>query len=40
MALTMRRILIALTLVLLLTVSTGVGVLVARWPHWRQVLFP
>lgn len=39
-SLTTRRVLIALTLVLLITVSTGVGVLVARWPHLRQVLFP
>jgi hypothetical protein len=31
----MRRFLIGLTLVLLLTVSIGVGVLVARWPHCR-----
>lgn len=37
---TMRRFLIALTLVLLLTVSIGVGILVADWPHWRRVLFP
>jgi hypothetical protein len=36
----MRRVLIALTLVLLVTVSTGLGVLVARWPDLRQVLFP
>jgi uncharacterized membrane protein len=36
----MRRFLIALTLVLLLTVSIGVGVLVADWPHLRGVLFP
>jgi hypothetical protein len=28
-----RRFLIGLTLVLLLTVSIGVGVLVARWPR-------
>jgi len=35
----MRRFLIALTLVLLVTVSIGVGVLVADWPHLRQVLF-
>jgi hypothetical protein len=31
----MRRFLIALTLVLLLAVSVGIGVLVAGWPHWR-----
>jgi hypothetical protein len=36
----MRRFLIALTLVLLLAVSIGVGVLVARWPQLREVLFP
>jgi len=35
----MRRFLLALTLVLLVTVSIGVGVLVADWPHLRQVLF-
>jgi len=38
--LTLRRVLIAVTFVLLVAVSAGVGVLVARWPHWRQVLFP
>jgi len=32
----MRRFLIALTLVLLLAVSVGIGVLVAGWPHWRD----
>jgi len=31
----MRRFLIALTLVLLLVVSVGIGVLVAGWPQWR-----
>jgi len=31
----MRRFLIALTLVLLLAVSVGLGVLVAGWPRWR-----
>ena len=36
----MRRILIALTLVLLLAVSIGAGVLVADWPHLKDVLFP
>ena len=36
----MRRFLIALMLVLLLTVSIGIGVLVADWPHLRQLLFP
>jgi len=30
----MRRLLVALTLVLLLAVSAGIGVLVAYWPHW------
>jgi hypothetical protein len=29
----MRRLLIGLTLTLLLVVSIGVGVVVARWPH-------
>jgi hypothetical protein len=29
----MRRVLIALTLVALLAVSVGIGVIVARWPH-------
>jgi hypothetical protein len=38
--LALRRVLIALTFVLLVAVSTVVGVLVARWPYWRQVLFP
>jgi hypothetical protein len=33
----MRRFLIGLTLVLLLAVSIGVGVLVARWPYCRQL---
>jgi hypothetical protein len=36
----MRRVLIALTLLLLVTVSTGIGLAVARWPYLRQVLFP
>jgi hypothetical protein len=36
----MRRLMIALTLVVLLTISVGVGVLVADWPRWREVLFP
>jgi hypothetical protein len=33
----MRRLLIGLTVTLLLIVSIGVGVTVARWPHhlWR-----
>jgi hypothetical protein len=31
----MRRFLIALTLVLLLAVSVGLGVLVAGWPHFE-----
>ncbi len=31
----MRRFLIALTLVLLLAVSVGIGVLVAGWPRWQ-----
>jgi hypothetical protein len=30
----MRRLLVALTLVLLLAVSACIGVLVAYWPHW------
>ena len=30
----MRRFLIGLTLVLLLAISIGVGVLVAEWPRW------
>ena len=33
----MRRILIGLTLALLLVVSIGVGVTVARWPQCRHV---
>lgn len=35
----MRRFLIALTLVLLLAVSVGIGVLVAGWPRWQGTLF-
>ena len=35
----MRRFLIALTLVLLLAVSVGIGVLVAGWPRWRDTVF-
>jgi len=31
----MRRLLIGLMLALLLLVSIGLGVTVARWPHWR-----
>lgn len=38
--LTTRRVLIALTFVLLVAVSIGVGVVVARWPDVRHVLFP
>jgi hypothetical protein len=33
-ALGLRRFLIALVLVLLVGVSVGIGVIVARWPHW------
>jgi len=36
---TMRRFLIALTLVLLLAVSVGIGVLVAGWPRWQEAWF-
>jgi len=35
----MSRFLIALTLVLLLAVSVGIGVLVAGWPRWQGTLF-
>ena len=35
----MRRFLIALTLVLLLAVSVGIGVLVGGWPKWQQTFF-
>lgn len=35
----MRRFLIALTLVLLLAVSIGIGVLVAGWPQWKEAWF-
>jgi hypothetical protein len=35
----MRRFLIALTLVLLVAVSIGIGVLVAGWPRWQETLF-
>jgi hypothetical protein len=38
-ALTTRRLLIALTFVLLIAVSVSVGVLVARWPHLRELWF-
>jgi len=34
----MRRFLIGLTLVLLIAVSVGAGVLVARWPQWKHAL--
>jgi hypothetical protein len=37
--LTTRRVLIALTLTLLLAVSIGVGVVVADWPHLREMWF-
>jgi hypothetical protein len=37
--LTTRRVLIALTLTLLLAVSIGVGVVVADWPHIREMWF-
>jgi hypothetical protein len=37
--LTTRRVLIALTLTLLLAVSIGVGVLVADWPHLKEMWF-
>jgi hypothetical protein len=37
--LTTRRLLIALTLTLLLAVSIGVGVVVADWPHLREMWF-
>jgi len=30
----MRRLLIVLMVVALLAVSIGIGVVVARWPHW------
>jgi len=30
----MRRFMIGVVLVLLVGVSIGVGILVARWPHW------
>jgi hypothetical protein len=33
----MRRFLIGLTLLLLLVVSVGTGVTVARWPHCRHL---
>lgn len=32
----MRRFLIGLTLVLLLAVSIGIGILVADWPRWKR----
>jgi hypothetical protein len=34
----MRRVLIGLTLVLLLVISVGVGVIVAEWPRWCATL--
>jgi hypothetical protein len=33
----MRRVLIMLMVVALLAVSIGIGVVVARWPHFRFV---
>lgn len=34
----MRRVLIVVTLTVLLIVSIGIGVLVADWPRWRQMI--
>jgi hypothetical protein len=34
--LTLRRVLIVLTLVGLVAVSTGVGIAVAAWPKWMH----
>ncbi len=36
----MRRFLIGLTLVVLLAVSIGVGVLLAEWPSLRHFVLP
>jgi hypothetical protein len=33
----MRGVLIGLTLTVLLVVSVGVGILVARWPHYPHL---
>jgi len=33
-----RRILVALTILALMTISAGVGVLVADWPRWSRML--
>jgi hypothetical protein len=35
----MQRFLIGLTLALLLIVSIGFGIAVARWPEWRHFVF-
>jgi hypothetical protein len=35
----MQRFLIGLTLTVLLIVSIGVGIAVARWPEWRHFVF-
>jgi hypothetical protein len=35
----MQRFLIGLTLTLLLIVSIGMGIAVARWPEWRHFIF-
>jgi DNA-binding GntR family transcriptional regulator len=35
-ALTLRRVLIVLTLLGLIAVSTGVGIAVAAWPKWMH----
>jgi hypothetical protein len=33
-----RRILVTLTVLALMTISAGIGVLVADWPRWYRVL--
>ena len=35
----MQRFLIGLTLTVLLIVSIGIGIAVARWPEWRHLVF-
>jgi hypothetical protein len=35
----MRRVFIGLTLILLLIISIGVGVIVAEWPRWCAALY-
>jgi len=36
---TLRRLLISLTVLALIAISAAVGVIVADWPHSRQLIF-